>query len=98
MLINSVIYFELMTAKPPKTSKAKKASFDYYAPAAAIAFVIIGLLFISIFTGIGLIVGLVWLYRYSGDKRALRHVWWLILAFFVIVEILLTVSDVHKSF
>jgi hypothetical protein len=77
-------------------AKTKKSSFTYISPSIASLLIIVGLLYLSPLVDIGLIIAMIWLFRFSKGHKALRITWWLLLLFFIGVEILATIYDAHR--
>ena len=81
----------MSTSKPKLISKPKKQSFQYATATSANLFTILGFLFWPILIDVGIVLGMIWMFRMSKDRSKIRLVWWAILAFFIAIEVFITV-------
>lgn len=86
-----------MANKKKKTPN--KSNFKYASPTVATVLIMFGVIFewgLPIF--IGLVLGLIWMFRISKNNPKLRFLWWVLISALVILEIYATVVDLHQNF
>lgn len=81
-----------------KIKKPNKSSFRYATPASVTILILLGLLLWLPLTGIGVILGLIWLFHYSKGNPKLRLLWWILVTIFIAREILVLVIEIRRYY
>ncbi|MFO0781533.1 MAG: hypothetical protein U0524_01400 [Candidatus Saccharimonadales bacterium] len=70
-----------------------KSNFKYVSPSVAITLIILGLFVSAFFAFVGIILGMIWLFRCSKDNPRLRTLWWVLLVLLVLWFFAMMVGD-----